>query len=139
MALALTMIALVLIGALVAVAFHAAHLEQRTGHNGLYSARALEAAEAGIVHVLGGWTAHPGIGSLEVGGSLTLASVPLGTRAGYQATVARLNESLYLIRSRGTSVDAENNLLAERHVSTLARAVPAGAVPLAQRSWIQGF
>jgi hypothetical protein len=138
MALAVTMIALVLIGALVAVAFQAAHLEQRTAHHSLYSAQALEAAEAGIVDVLGGWAVHPGVGSLEVGGSLALASVPLGPRAGYQATVARLTESLYLIRSRGSSVDAEDNLLAERHVSTLARAAPAGAVPLVQRSWIQG-
>ena len=47
MALALAIFALVVVGALVAGAFLAGHLEQRTGRGTLYSAQAADAAEAG--------------------------------------------------------------------------------------------
>ena len=48
MALAVAIFALIVIGALVAGAFFAGHLEQRTGRNTLYAAQAADAAEIGV-------------------------------------------------------------------------------------------
>ncbi len=139
MALAAAIFALVVIGALVAMTFQVAHLELRTGRNSVYLVQALEAAEAGPAVVLAEWEAHPEIGALAVGESVTLADTRLGGRAAFQPTVLRLTDALYLIRSEGTSMDAAGNVLARRLVSTLARAASGGVAPLAQRSWLQGY
>ena len=52
MALAVAIFALVVVGALVAGAFFAGHLEQRTGRNTVYAAQATDAAEAGLANVV---------------------------------------------------------------------------------------
>lgn len=139
MALAVTIFALVVIGALVATAFHVGHLEQRTGRNGVYAAQAADAAEAGAASLLGDWEAYPQLETLAVGQSVTLPGAGLGPRTTYQPTVLRLTDALYLVRSQGIRTDADGNVLAQRLVGTLLRKLPAGVAPLTQRSWVQGY
>src|SRR5882724_10031595 len=58
MALAVAIFALVVIGALVAGAFYASTLEQRTGRNSMFAAEAAQAAETGPMAVLANWDAY---------------------------------------------------------------------------------
>ncbi len=138
-ALPVAIFALVVIGVLVATAFHVAHLEQRTGRSSVYAAQALNAAEAGVALVLAEWASYPGLGTMAAGDSVTLAITALGDRATFQPAVVRLTDDLYLIRSEGTRRDAAGNPLAQRLVATLARTAPGGVAPLAQRGWVSGY
>ncbi len=138
MALAAVLLALLVLGVVVATAFHAAHLEQRVGRNSLDAAKALEAAEAGVALVLGEWESVPQVPALAVGEGVQLPTAPLAGQVGYRATVLRLTESLYLVRSQGIRTDADGNVLAQRAVATVARA-GAAVAPLTQRSWAQVY
>ena len=129
MALAVAIFALVVVGALVAGAFYAGNLEQRTGRSAMYSAQAADAAEAGAAAVLGAWGADPAIAALPVNGSTVLAQTALGAHNAYQPTVFRLTDGMYMIRSQGTRTDAGGNVLAQRVVALLARTVTA-SVPI---------
>jgi hypothetical protein len=137
MALAVVLLALIVVGALVAMAFQAGHVEQRSGRNTLYAAQALEAAEAGVAVVLGDWEAFPQLGGLEIDQTAALPTTAMGDRATFQATVLRLTDGLYLIRGQGTRTDAAGSVLAQRLIGTLARAEGGVVVPLMQRSWLQ--
>jgi hypothetical protein len=137
MALAVVLLALTVIGALVAMAFHVGHLEHRIGRSSLNSAQALEAAEAGVAVVLGDWETFPQLGALAINETTALPAIALGDHAAFQATVLRLTDGLYLIRSQGTRSDAAGGLLAQRLVGMLARAEGGVVVPLMQRSWVQ--
>jgi hypothetical protein len=138
-ALIAVVLALVILGALVAAASYAAQLEQRAGGYTLYAGQAAEAAEAGVVDVLGGWEAHPELGALAVNASLTLATGELGSGVSFQSTVLRLTDRLYLVRADGTVTDAAGNVLARRAAGTVARLADSFAVPLAQRSWVAPY
>ena len=136
----LALLALVVIAALVAGGFAAAHLEQRIGRNALYAVQAAGAAEAGAAAVMGGWDGH-GLGLLAPGDSAVLATVPLPGRTAYAPTVSRLNGELFLVRVAGTRSDAGGGMLARREVGLLVRvadsAIPGWppVVPLRNRAW----
>ena len=55
-ALAVAVLALVVIGALVAGSFYAGRIEQQSGENTLYAAQAFEAAEAGAGTAISNWS-----------------------------------------------------------------------------------
>jgi Tfp pilus assembly protein PilX len=139
-ALPLVLLALVLIGTLVASGFAVAQLEQRIGRNTLYTVQASAAAEMGAVSVVGEWSSH-GLGLLAPGDSRTLPPVDLPDRTTYEATVRRLNESLFTVTVIGTRHDAGGGTLARRDESLTLRqadsALPGAAptVPLANRAW----
>ena len=141
MALPLALLALVVIAALVAGGFAAAHLEQRIGRNALYAVQAAGAAEAGAAAVMGGWDGH-GLGLLAPGDSAVLATVPLPGRTAYAPTVSRLNGELFLVRVAGTRSDAGGGMLARREVGLLVRvadsAIPGAPPvrPLTNRAWV---
>jgi len=122
MALAVAIFALVVIGALVAGAFYAGTLEQRTGRNTLYGAEAAQAAEAGPMTVLSNWDQYS-LNNLAVGGSTALGTGYLTGRTDvkYSNTVTRLNNELFLLTSLGSRTDAAGSELAQRTVATLAR------------------
>jgi hypothetical protein len=140
MALPLALLALVVIGALVAAGFAAALLEQRIGRNTLYAVQAAGAAETGVVTVVAEWESH-GFSALTPGESWALPPVEVAGGASYEPTVRRLNGELFLVRVIGTRRDAGGGTLARRELSlTLRRADSAfsGAtpvVPLANRAW----
>jgi hypothetical protein len=128
MALALAIFALVVVGALVAGAFLAGHLEQRTGRGTLYAAQAADAAEAGAAETLASWDAAT-LNALAPGATAAFPPVPLGGRTAYRPTVTRLNGQLFLIQSLGTRANAEGGTLARRTVGVVARLVSLGSGP----------
>jgi hypothetical protein len=142
MALPLALIALVIIGAMVAGAFASALLEQRIGRNTLYAVQAASAAEAGAVAVVGEWDGH-GLGLLAPGDSAVLPTAPLPGHTAYAPTVLRLNDELFLVRVAGIRSDADGGALARREVGLFVR-VADGAIPgappvwpLRNRAWVQ--
>ena len=128
MALALAIFALVVVGALVAGAFLAGHLEQRTGRSSLYAEQAADAAEAGAAELLASWDA-PTLNALAPGSVATFPSTPLAGRASYHPTVTRLNAQLFLVQSHGTRVNASGGTLARRTVGLVARLASLGEGP----------
>ena len=142
MALPLALLALVVIAALVAGGFAAAHLEQRIGRNTLYAVQAAGAAEAGIAAVLGEWEGH-GLGLLPSGDSAVLPATSLPGRASYSPTVVRLNGELFLVWVAGIRSDADGGALARREAGLLVRVADSaisGAPPvwpLRNRPWVQ--
>jgi hypothetical protein len=140
MALPLALLALVVIAALVAGGFTAAHLEQRIGRNALYAVQAAGAAEAGAAAVVGGWEGL-GLGFLAPGASAVLPAAALPGPTAYSPTVTRLNGELFLVQVEGTRSDAGGGMLARRDVGLLVRVADStipGAPPvwpLRNRSW----
>lgn len=130
MALAGAIFALVVIGALVAVAFYAGRVEQRGGASALHATQALEAAEAGLADVLSHWDAAT-FNALAPGAAVALDSVGFGTGVWYRGSVARLNRSLVLVRAQGMRRAVPGGPLARREVGTIARLDPLGPVPAA--------
>ncbi len=122
MALAVAIFALVVIGALVAGAFYASTLEQRTGRNSLYASEAAQIAEAGPMAVLANWDSYA-LNNTGVGSKVDLGTtaVPNWPHSSYQTTATRLNTQLFLITSLGSLTDASGNLLAQNSVATIAR------------------
>jgi hypothetical protein len=144
MALPLTLLALVVIAALAASGFAAAHLEQRTGRNVLYMVQASGAAELGVASVVAEWDAH-GLGALAPGAGAALPTVSLPARAAYSAVVDRLNGELFLVRVVGLRRDADGGTLARRELGLLLRAADTAVsgsppvTPLADRAWIEAY
>jgi hypothetical protein len=140
-ALPLALLALVVIGALVAGGFTAALLEQRIGRNLMYAAQAQGAAQAGVAAVLAEWADH-GLGLLAAGDSAVLPPVQLAVRAAYSPTVRRLNGELFLVRVEGIRRAAGGQTLARRELGLIVRnadSAMAGSpsvVPLANRAWV---
>jgi len=141
-ALVIAIVALVIIGAIVAGTFFISTIEQRTAGNTVTSAQALQAAEAGNQAAIAFWS--PTANSLANGDSLVLSQGTLGgSSATYQATIYRLNSAEYLIRSVGTmggTVQAVGSLLKLNIVRPGANAAVTsfGSVRVAGNSTIDG-
>lgn len=121
-ALAVAIFAIVIIGMLVAGAFYASLLEQRTGENTLYAQQAFEAAESGMADALNNWDQSV-YGAFPVDTPQTLTTVTAG-RTRYTPIVTRLNSTLFLVSARGEQVDGGGRILARRMLGTLARLTP---------------
>lgn len=121
-ALAVTIFALVIIGALVAGVFFAGRLEQSTGQNTVFLAQASQAADAGADWVLGNWNKNT-YNAMPVGSEIAFAEQTLGGRVYYQSTLRRLNSTLYLVRSAGSKRDGTGRPMAQQQVALLARLV----------------
>jgi hypothetical protein len=122
MALAVAIFALVVIGALVAGAFYASTLEQRTGRNSMFAAEAAQAAETGPMSVLGAWDQYVN-NNMPNGQTVSLGAtnMPNRTDMSYTVSVTRLNDQMFLLSSLGSRVDGAGNELAQSTVATLAR------------------
>lgn len=128
MALALAIFALVVVGALVAAAFVAGHLEQRTGRGTLYAAQAADAAEAGAAQTIADWGAL-GLNSLAPGTTVALPQVTVAGRSAFTPAVTRLNDQLFLVQSLGSRGNAGGGTLARRTVAIVARLASLGGGP----------
>ena len=135
MALVAVILALSVVGALVATAFHTALLEQRSARYALDATEAAEAAEAGVAAMVARWEAYPALPPLAVNAWLTLPSETYAGGAAFEISVLRLTDALYLIQSSGIRTDADNNILARRIVAKLVRVDGATVAALMQRSW----
>ena len=122
MALAVAIFALVVIGALVAGAFYASTLEQRTGRNSMFAAEAAQAAETGPMAVLANWDAYA-LNNTQNGWTTPLGTSNMNNRTDLKYTVSatRLNDELFLLTSLGRRVDGAGSELARSSVATLAR------------------
>lgn len=123
MALAVALFALVVIGALVAGAFFAGTLEQRTGRNTLFATEAAQAAEAGTTAIMADWDQF-NLNNLPVNVPTPLAKTSWGQAslyASYTPTVTKLNDELFLVQSLGTRSNAAGTVLSQHTVATLAR------------------
>jgi hypothetical protein len=119
MALAVAIFALVVIGALVAGAFFAGHLEQRTGRNTLYAAQAADAAERGVSKVVSDWDQF-NLNNIAIGTNTFIGTTTAGSIA-YTQNVRRLNNDLFLVQSLGSRLDASGTTLAQRTVAMVTR------------------
>jgi hypothetical protein len=136
MALLSVLLALVLLGALVAAGFYAALLEQRMGRHTLEATKAAEAAEAGLAQVAGNWEAYPGLTALAVNATLALPSVTFATGQVFEVSVRRLTDAVYLVQAAGTATDAAGNSLARRAIARLVRVDGAAVAVVRERSWV---
>lgn len=150
MALPLALFALIVIGVLVSGNFLAGWLEWQAGHNSMYAAQALEAAQAGLDQTLS--SADPeALESLSAGGApLDLGPLLLDDRVSVDRQVTRLTSAWYLIRATGTKRNAAGSQLTVRSLGLMARLVTtpseseSGAVvprlaPIAERAWVPLF
>ena len=120
-ALAVAVLALVVIGALVAGSFYAGRVEQRGGQNALYAAQAFEAAEAGLTTTIDNWPAALNTRAVAVDSVFPVASFGGGNEV--TVTVTRLSATTSMIRSEGVHRDAGGGLMSRGVVSTLAKYV----------------
>ena len=139
MALAGAVLALLVLSLLVTTAFLTGYLEQRAARGTADAVHALAAAEAGLAMLGGEWEGLGLSGTLAVGDSAVLPSVPLGARAAFTPRVWRLSEHVFLIRSDGVRVDAGGTVLARSAVGLLGRTEGVTLVPLPQRSWLHVY
>ena len=99
-ALVAAIVALVVIGALVAGTFFISSLEQKTAENSMDAAEAYQAAEAGIVKNVANWDTGNNLLATDAGTTIAQDSVAKGTY--FNVTISRLNSSLFLLKSVGT-------------------------------------
>jgi hypothetical protein len=118
-ALALSIFALVIIGALVAGAFFMGMQEQRVGLNTLRFQEAFSAAEEGANRQLTPWNAEVN-NLLAAGDSTTISGTVTGAGGWYRGSIVRLNDQLFYVRSEGFSFDST----ARQHVGLLVRLRP---------------
>lgn len=126
-ALAVAVLALVVIGALVAGSFYAGRVEQRGGQNALYAAQAFEAAEAGLTTTIDNWPAALNTRAVAVDSVFPVASFGGGNEV--TVTVTRLSATTSMIRSEGVHRDAGGGLMSRGVVSTLAKYVTS-SIPI---------
>ena len=141
-ALVLTMLMLVVFGAIVAGSFFAGWLEQQSAERVLFAAQAGEGAEAGVADALI-TTAPETLSGLVVGGlPVPLAPMSLG-EVTVEREVRRLTESVFFVVARAARRDAAGGGLATRSIGLLTKLV-ADSVNggdslkiLSHRAWVQ--
>lgn len=122
-ALAVAVLALVVIGALVAGSFYAGRVEQRSGQNTLYAAQAFEAADAGASATISSWS-PTALNGRAIGADTVLPTVTsLGGGNVYTPTVTRMSTNTFMVRSEGVHRDAAGNTLSRRVVGMLVRII----------------
>src|SRR5512135_1269455 len=126
-ALVLAIVAMVVIGALVAGAFFVGRVEQLTGSNTVWSSQAAAAAEAGLSDALAtiDGSTYNGI-PVWTSAAPTEYTLPTRTVGGigtlqYTDSVRNLNNTLFVIRSTGRKVTAGGTILASQAVAQLVR------------------
>jgi hypothetical protein len=138
-ALAATLFALIIIGAIVAASFALGMLEQYGGRVALSSEQAREAAEWGIAETAANLPAAS-LSAIPIGApALDLGTIQLAEGLQASRTVSRLTSTLFLFRSQGTQHDRTGRPLASRWVASLVRLNPSGSAVQTERGWIQLF
>ncbi len=107
-ALVVAIVALVVIGAIVAGTFFLSTVEQRTAQNTVEAAQAFQAAEAGLQVAISSW--DPADNALPTDASRRLARDSVAPSVYYDVTISRLNDNLFDVRSVGTRRRATQTL-----------------------------
>jgi hypothetical protein len=144
-ALAVSIFALVIVGALVAGAFFVGMQEQRVGRNSIKLSQALAAADAGAYTQIANWNALS-YNQMAFGAKTSFGPTWLPNSNGwYRGNIRRMNKLLFLIESEGFSRDSS----ARQRVGVLTRLRPIeldinagletqGEIDLAGRATISG-
>ena len=127
MALLLSMLAIVVIGALVSGTFFAGRMEMVSGRNSVYAVQAAEAAEAGLAAAFSPWDRAWNDYAVGVDQDQPPVLISGPTRVQYTTTVRRMQGGTYLIRSVGQKLDQSGNVLATRMLAKIGKLVPAGS------------
>jgi len=140
MALAMSIFAIVVIGALIAGAFFASNQDFKIGRNSLVAQRAFTAAEFGLNQTMGGWDQKLNL-AIPVGKDTTFAYVT-GDGGTTNVRVTRLNDYSYWFVSEGIA-GANTPVETRRRTSAVMRlAYPAvkvgGALTLAGGGYVKG-
>ena len=122
-ALVVAIIALAVIGAIVAGTFFVSSLEQKTAANAVDVAQAYQAAEAGIVRTVAAWS--PAYNTMAVDGSLATGPDSIARGVSANVTIFRLNSNLFLVRSVGTRRGATQTLASVLRLLTVDPSVSA--------------
>lgn len=129
-ALVVAIVALVVIGAIIAGTFFISTLEQRTSYNTVQTTQAFEAAEAGMQQATANWDVNWNMLTAGTSSPTYTTSSFGGSYASYAYTVTNLNDQIFLITSKGTQNGASQTLVSlVRLVSTpvnVGAAVTAG-------------
>jgi Tfp pilus assembly protein PilX len=140
-ALVIAMVALVVIGAIVAGTTFLSLIERRTSTNATTSAQAFQAAEAGMQEAIANW--QTSWNTMAVGG--TTAASRVNSYAGSYAdrTVSKLNDNLFLVLSRGTHANTQQSLAAVLRlmivdVEVSAAVTAGGDVRIGGNATVQG-
>src|SRR5688500_14732112 len=141
-ALAVAMIAIVVIGALIAGAFFTSTQEYRLGRNSLMDQRAYSAAEAGVTQPIQGWLKSL---NLTVANGVTFGPDTLKIDGGRYAVrrVTRLDDYTFWVTSDGYAGGTAGSLASHARVNTIYRlAIPAfniqGALTVGGKVEIKG-
>jgi len=129
LALPLVLMVLVILGAVVSVAFVVGRLERASSANSHYSAEAQIAAEAGLANMFATWDPYvhsvipvwDGTPATEWGSGIQMVAGNAQLR--YVDSVRRLNGQLFLVRSSGWRNDASGSVLGRLAVAQLFRIV----------------
>jgi hypothetical protein len=142
-ALGVALFALIVLGGMISGSFYLGIVEQQSGRNTLFAVQAAEAAEAQLRQAVR-TTAVSTVLALPIGGPpLELDSIALDPNVTARGNVARLGTNLFLIRSRGTRLDADGRALATRTLGLLVRSTRDSlegtdvVTPIEQRAWLQ--
>lgn len=139
MALALSLIAIIVIGALVTGTFFSGRMEMISGRNTVYTAQASEAAEAGLAAAFSPWDRDWNdplvyLVGVDVPQPTVIITGPTGvvspTKVRYTNTVRRLQGGTYLISSVGQKLDRSGNVVATRMLAKMAKLVPPASVSI---------
>lgn len=119
-ALMLAVVALALLGAMVAGTFLAAWLEERAAAGGRDAITAFEGAESAAARAVAAWS--PSLNRLGVGADSILPTSAAGREQA--VTISRLSPSLFMVRAEGWRQDQAGNRLARRMVAVFVRLAP---------------
>ena len=143
MALALALFALAVIGAMVAMSFCSALVEQQGGRNLILVTEASEAAEGGIREAMAELPADL-LTELTAGGpALTMDSLTSRPGLVVERQVLRLADNLYLLQCRAGWKDGSGVESAAKSVGLLARLATDSTsgtrslFPIERRPWLQ--
>ncbi len=141
-AMAVAMIAIVVIGALIAGAFFTSTQEYRLGRNSLMDQRAYAAAEAGVTQPIQGWIKQLNLGMAN---GTTAAPDTLKMNAGAYAVrrVTRLDDYTFWVMSDGYAGGTTGSLASHHRLNTVYRlAYPSfnirGALTVRGKVEVQG-
>jgi len=123
-ALVLSMIAMLVIAALISGVFVASRQEMAGGRSAVLATQATEAAEAGLNDMLANWSVA--YNKYGVNGDSVFPSVMVGPKGRYTQVLTRLNGGKYLLRVRGDQLGAAGNVIATRYLGRYLRlAIPS--------------
>jgi len=124
LALVLSLIAMVVIAALISGVFVAGRLEMAGGRSAIRSAQATEAAEAGLNDMLANWSVA--YNTFGIYGDSGFASTYVGPTGRYSQVMTRMGGGKFLLRVRGDQLDAAGNVIATRYLGRYLRlAIPS--------------